>query len=64
MQSTKTTAAQWRRRALRAEAELERVKQVQQNADRITALICKQDAARFVALREIRLILDELATIE
>lgn len=64
MNKNKITLAQWRRRALRAEEELSRLRQMREHDANLEKAFLRKDAARFCALNEIRAILDELQELE
>lgn len=58
-QMTDTKAA-WKRRALRAEAELESLRRIRQFEHKQELQMCRVDAAQAIALREIQDILNGL----
>ena len=54
------TKAAWKRRALRAEAELESLRRIRQFEHKQELQMCRVDAAQAIALREIQDILNGL----
>ncbi|MDO5289737.1 MAG: hypothetical protein Q4F13_08910 [Pseudomonadota bacterium] len=64
MNKNKITLTQWRRRALRAEEELSRLRQTREHDAELEKIFARKDAARFCALNEIRAILDDLQQLE
>ena len=58
------TKAHWKRRALRAEAELESLRSIRKFDHAQELSMCRVDAAQAVALREIQEILTDLLKTE